>query len=81
MKMENKWIESADRALHAEGIVNGEGKFPKTFSSYISGYGASIVQSGLVAASIFYEKKDSDSASDRNLVVKSLLMILKEQMM
>lgn len=76
--MENKWIESADRALHAEGIVNGEGKFPKTFSRYISGYGASIVQSGLVAASIFYEKKDSDSASDRNLVVKSLLMILKE---
>lgn len=78
MKMENKWIESADRALHAEGIVNEEGKFPKTFSSYISGYGTSIVQSGLVAASIFYEKKDSDSASDRNLVVKSLLMILKE---
>lgn len=78
MKMENKWMESADSALHAVGIVNEEGKFPKTFSSYISGYGASIIQSGLVAASIFYEKKDSDAASDRSLVVSSLLNILKK---
>lgn len=77
--MENKWIESADKALQSVGIVNGKGDFPKTFSRYISGYGASIVQSGLVAASIFYEKKDSDSTNDRSLVVKSLLMILKER--
>lgn len=76
MRLDEKWLEAADKALRSTSIVEDE-KYRKPFKGYFSSYGAAIVQSGLLAASVFFEDK-SESAQDRTLVVKAVVEVLRE---
>lgn len=77
MKIEKDWLESADKALKRFIVNNNE--YNSIYKGYISSFGASIVQSGLIAASAFFEKKDADSEGERYLIVKAVICILCDQ--
>lgn len=85
MKIEQTWIISADEALKSEyiGIVKrldtGEFYYPSVYKGYLSSFGASIVQSGLVPASAFFEKADSNTEGNRYNVIKAVIYILQRQ--
>lgn len=51
---------------------------PKTVHGYFSAYGADMVNTTPLAATIFYEQADSGAEKDRTLVPKSILALLKE---
>lgn len=87
MKIEPSWIISADNVLKSDNIKivkNPTSERPyyhyqSVYKGYISSFGASIVQSGLVAAAAFFEKKDSDADENRCAVVNAIIAVLKEQ--
>lgn len=70
MKIDSKLIMQADKALIEAKIVNNGG-YNKVFKGYISSFGASIAQAGLLPTIIFFEA-DSDQASDRKKVIAAL---------
>lgn len=76
MRLEKEWLEAADQALLSTEIVEN-GQYRKPFKGYFSSYGAAIVQSGLLAASSFFEG-ESESAQDRPLVVEAVVKVLRE---
>lgn len=75
MKVKSNLIERADMALKSCEIVI-DGEYSREFSGYIPAFGASIVQSGLLPALLFFEDKESD-AKERSKVVKAMEMILE----
>lgn len=87
MKIEASWIISADKALKSDNIKIVKRPisekpyyhYQSVYKGYISSFGASIVQSGLVAAAAFFEKKDSDADENRCAVVNAVIAVLKEQ--
>lgn len=74
MKIDSKLIMQADKALIEAEIVNN-GEYNKVFKGYISSFGASIAQAGLLPTIIFFEA-DSDQASDRKKVIDALEKML-----
>lgn len=61
---------------------SSDGKIPNEFKGYISNFGASIVQSGLLSTVAFYEKNKEDTSAqqDRRLVNELILnMILSNK--
>lgn len=78
MKIDQKWVEAAERALLQVGIVQN-GQYPKAYKGYISSLNASIIQSGLIPALAFYENEDSQADNDRGLLLNAILVILKEK--
>lgn len=74
----DKWIKSAEVVLEAVGIVQ-DGQYPKAYKGYISSLSASIIQSGLMPALVFYEEKGADADNNRTLVVEAILGILREE--
>lgn len=74
MKLNNTWLSAAVKALDAVNIVN-DGEYDKEFKGYISSFGASIIQSGLLAAVMFFEN-NSKSEANRALVIKAIAHIL-----
>jgi|GEM_PF-5988711 len=50
----------------------------KTIHGYFSSYGADVVNTTILAATIFYEQADSGAEKDRTLVPKSILALLKK---
>lgn len=74
-----KWIISADEALKEAEIVTENMSFPSVYKGYISSFGASIIQSGLVAAAAFFEKEDTDSDASRYAVVKAVILLLQKR--
>lgn len=81
MKLDQAWIISADQALRFEILKysnDGLYKYPSVYKGYISSYGASIVQSGLVAASAFFERTDSNGDGSRYAVVRAVISILSK---
>lgn len=77
MRIDKKWIVAADKALIATRIVQGQ-TYAKPYKGYFSSYGAAIVQSGLLAASRFFEDETAQSESDRSLVVKAVVEVLNK---
>ncbi|BAQ13947.1 putative CRISPR-associated protein [Clostridium botulinum] len=49
------------------------GQVPKEYKGYIANFGASIIQSGLLATVAFYEQNDSKSNADRKILTKLIL--------
>ena len=52
------------------------GQIPKEYKGYISNFGASIIQSGLLSAVAFFEADDSKSKSDRKVLTKLILKVI-----
>ena len=77
MKIKDKFIESAVKAVVDSNIVN-EGKYNKEYKGYISAFGAAIIQSGLLPAVIFYENS-SRSMSEKKNVIDAIVRVLKSQ--
>ncbi len=66
----------ADAAIQASGIAN-EGKIPSEFGGYISSFGASLVQSGLLPTIAFFNRESTSSKENKGLVVKAIAHMLK----
>ena len=79
MKIDVSLIEKANAAITDPqiGIVK-DGQYDKVFKGYISSFGASIAQAGLIPTIIFFEA-DSDQAKERPKVVKALTQMLDEE--
>jgi len=52
---------------------------PREFKGYISQFGASIVQSGLMPAVAFFENGDSGAREDRTFIVKAVFKMIEEK--
>ena len=79
MKIDSLLIEKANKAIIKAGIVNEEeGLYDKVFKGYVSSFGASIAQAGLIPTIIFYEAT-SEQAKDRPKVIKALMQLLDEK--
>ncbi len=77
MKIDSAKIIKADAAIRkAEIVVNNQ--YSQVFKGYISSFGASIAQAGLLPTIIFFESK-SDKASERPKVIQALRQMLPEE--
>ena len=74
MKTTVEEIKKAQEALVESKIVN-DGTYKSVFKGYISGFGASLVQAGLLPTVIFYEAESSE-AQERNFLINALKTIL-----
>lgn len=76
MKIDTFLIEKAIAAIKDTGIVNqNTGQYEKVFKGYISSFGASIAQAGLIPTIIFFEA-ESEQAKERPKVIKALKAFL-----
>jgi len=66
-----RYIPKAIKALETLEIVV-DGCAPKEFNGYISSFGASIRQAGLLATILFYDNANSNSQKDRTKVIRAL---------
>lgn len=77
MKIDSAKILKADVAIkNAEIVVDNQ--YNQVFKGYISSFGASIAQAGLLPTIIFFESK-SDKASERPKVIQALKQLLPEE--
>lgn len=53
------------------------GKIPKEYKGYISSFGASIIQAGLLPAVVFNEKEGSRTHHERKDLMKAIVHVLK----
>lgn len=78
MKIDNNMIEYATDALTKTGIVSN-GQYEKEFKGYIASLGPAIIQSGLLAAVLFYENKESGAEKNRHWVVDAIKHIINKK--
>lgn len=78
MKIDASLINNADSAIKKAEIVNAQGLYDKVFKGYISSFGASITQAGLIPTIIFFEAK-SEQAKDRPKVIDALKLMLDDE--
>lgn len=76
MRMTEQWIKAAHEALRQVRIVDEQDRFPAPFKGYVSSFGAAVAQSGLLAASLFFENSESDAEANRSLVVQAVVEVL-----
>ena len=76
MRMTEQWIKAAHEALRQVQIVDEQDRFPAPFKGYVSSFGAAVAQSGLLAASLFFENSESDAEANRSLVVQAVVEVL-----
>lgn len=74
MKTTAEEILKAKKALEDSRIVV-DGNYDSVFNGYISSFGASLVQAGLLPTIIFFENEKS-AAKDRPKVIVALKMLL-----
>jgi CRISPR-associated protein Cmr5 len=80
MKQIEKWIPEAIAVIQEIGIAEKDTfKVPGEFKGYFAAFAASIIQSGLLPAIIFYEMEESGAKESRDLVPKSILSLLRKQ--
>ena len=70
-----KYIPDAMKVLKDEFK---EGVIPSTYNGYISSFGASIIQSGLLPTLALFEKKDAPTKEDKSKLTKLILKILDD---
>lgn len=51
-------------------------EIPKEYKGYISNFGASIIQSGLVSTVAFFEADDSNSKSNKKVLTELILKVI-----
>lgn len=77
MKITAEEIERAKKSLLDSGIVNRNNySYPSAFNGYISCFGASLVQAGLLPTVIFFERPDSGAEQERHLVILALKLMM-----
>lgn len=76
MRMTEQWIKAAHEALREVRIVDEQDRFPAPFKGYVSSFGAAVAQSGLLAASLFFENSESDAEANRSLVMQAVVEVL-----
>ncbi|UZW14965.1 type III-B CRISPR module-associated protein Cmr5 [Clostridium pasteurianum] len=65
-------IKIIDKKLVKDGVVARE------YNGYISSFGASIIQSGLLPTVAFYESSTSNSEEDRRKLTESILCLINK---
>ena len=70
-----KYIPKAMRVLKEE-FTNGS--IPSAYNGYISSFGASVMQSGLLPTLALFEKKDAPTKEDKSKLTELILKILNE---
>jgi CRISPR-associated protein Cmr5 len=73
------YIPKAIAALENQKIVKN-GSVPKEFNGYISSFGASVRQAGLLATILFYDNANSNAQEDRTKVIRALEQITSESL-
>ena len=77
MKITAEEIERAKKSLLDSSIVNRNNySYPSAFNGYISSFGASLVQAGLLPTVIFFERTDSGAEQERHLVISALKLMM-----
>jgi CRISPR-associated protein Cmr5 len=71
----NNLIPDAINALKDTKIVEN-GKIESAFNGYISSFGASVIQTGLLASVAKFENHNSNTDSDRSKLMKAILYLL-----
>ena len=69
------YIPKALEAIETLSISSKDGKVAKQFNGYISSFGASIRQAGLLATSLFYGEKGG-AEEERQKVVQAIEKII-----
>ncbi len=69
------YIPKALEAIETLSISNKDGEVAKQFNGYISSFGASIRQAGLLATSLFYGEKGG-AEEERQKVVQAIEEII-----
>ena len=75
MKTTADEIARARRALEQSGVIDNQQGYESVFGGYISGFGASLVQAGILPTVIFYENTDAE-AKERYKVIQALKLML-----
>ena len=78
-KQVERFIPKALAAVEFCQIANGRGEVPKQFNGYISAFGASIRQAGVLATWLFYGNPQSNSEEDRAKVLQAIEHILEKE--
>ena len=86
MKYIDHLIPIAIRAIEEKQIPRGENKeVPNEYKGYIDGFGAAIVQNGLVPAVVFFENSRGDdsaggggTAENRKKLLGAVLQVIQE---
>lgn len=78
-KVENLIPEAIQVIAEVEIPTENSLTVDKEFKGYFASFGASIVQSGLLPATIFFENEDSDAQAKREKVPLAILYLLKKK--
>jgi CRISPR-associated protein Cmr5 len=70
-----KLIPDAMRVLEDEF---SDGVIPSAYNGYISSFGASVIQSGLLPTLALFEKKDAPTKEDKQKLTALILKVLDE---
>jgi CRISPR-associated protein Cmr5 len=82
MKMRNeieKLIPKAISAVTTVGIAS-DGKVAKQFNGYISSFGASLRQAGLVPTVLFFGSQNNRAEEPREQIVKAIEVMLGKEL-
>lgn len=72
MKIKDEWIVQAIETLKDVGIVDENGEYDSVFKGYLSSFGASIVQCGLLPSVLAFNK------DDKVKIVEAVIRIIPE---
>ena len=78
MRVKQEYLKRALESVKEVGIYNEDKNcVPKEYNGYISSFGASIRQSGLLATILFFENSSSNAMQDRRKVLRAIEYILE----
>lgn len=77
MRVKQEYLQRALEAVREVGIYReNRNCVPKEYNGYISSFGASIRQAGLLATILFFENETSSALQDRKKVLRAIEYIL-----
>ena len=56
----------------SNNLVSEQSAISKQYNGYISSFGASVIQSGMLLALIFYHQSDANSEQDRGALMEAI---------
>lgn len=60
----------------SDNLVSDQSAISKQYNGYISSFGASVIQSGMLLALIFYHQSDANSEQDRGALMKAIRQVV-----
>jgi len=76
MKSVEDLVAKAIEAIEEHLVNNGE--VDRQYNGYISNFGASIIQSGLIPTIAFFSSEKSSSEKDRKKLLEAILFLIKD---